>query len=275
MNAEKIAQWLIASDVDGTLLNKHRKIAKKNIGAIEDFVKRGGNFTLASGRNPQSLWRYYRKLPLKLPAIVINGAGIYDFSKQEMIYFSPMNEEAMNRACEIAKKYPTLDPVVVTKDVLYVTGIGFWGTYYVIVDRLTHIRKWKIDSVPKQDWGKVIFCGAPWRVEKLKKSLEKEDCPDFVFYGASTVSVEMIGEDANKGTAIMKLAELMGIEPENTAGIGDYYNDSDMLEKVGVPACAGQAPRSIKEISEYVACHCNKGAVADFLNYMVENKFKK
>ena len=275
MNIEKYSDWLVASDVDGTILNKHRKLVKKNIDAVADFVKEGGNFTLASGRNPQSLWRYYRKLPLKLPAIVINGAGIYDFAKQEMIYFSPMSESAMEQACKIAKSHPTLDAVVVTKDALYVTGIGVWGVYYVIVDRLTHKRKFNIEKVPKEDWGKVIFCGAPWRVEKLRKKLEGEDTSDFVFYSGSNVSVEIIGEQANKGTAIRKLAEILGIDNEHIAGIGDYYNDTDMLEKVAVPACAGQAPRTIKEISEFVACHCNKGAVADFLNYIVKTKIEK
>ena len=53
MNIEKYSDWLVASDVDGTILNKRRKLVKKNIDAVADFVKEGGNFTLASGRNPQ------------------------------------------------------------------------------------------------------------------------------------------------------------------------------------------------------------------------------
>ena len=78
---------------------------------------------------------------------------------------------------------------------------------------------------------------------------------------------------ANKGTAVRKLAELLGVPMENTGAIGDYYNDLDMLKSVKHPACAGQAPEEIKEICEFIACHCNDGAVADFILY-IENKYK-
>ena len=59
---------------------------------------------------------------------------------------------------------------------------------------------------------------------------------------------------------------------QNTAGIGDYYNDIDMLKAVGHSACCKQAPEQLHKMSEYVACHCNEGAVADFLDY-IENKY--
>ena len=48
--------------------------------------------------------------------VVINGAGLYDFRNQEMIYFSSMSEEAMNLAVEAAKKFPMVDVIVVAKD---------------------------------------------------------------------------------------------------------------------------------------------------------------
>ena len=53
--------------------------------------------------------------------------------------------------------------------------------------------------------------------------------------------------------------------------ICNYFNDIDMLKTVSHPACCGQAPDDIKEICEYVACHCNNGAVADFINYLEKN----
>ena len=73
----------------------------------------------------------------------------------------------------------------------------------------------------------------------------------------------------------MRLAEILGIEKENIGAIGDYYNDVPMLKTVSHPACCGQAPSDIKSIVEYVACHCNKGAVADFINYLEKNYINK
>ena len=70
----------------------------------------------------------------------------------------------------------------------------------------------------------------------------------------------------------MWLAEKLGIERSHVAAIGDYYNDWDMLKTVGLPACAGQAPKPIHEICKYEACHCNRGCVGDLLEYIMSGR---
>ena len=67
----------------------------------------------------------------------------------------------------------------------------------------------------------------------------------------------------------MKVAELLQIDPAHTAAIGDYFNDWEMLKAVGVSACCGQAPKKIKEIVDLVTCHCDRGAVADLIEYLI------
>ena len=62
---------------------------------------------------------------------------------------------------------------------------------------------------------------------------------------------------------------MFGIKKEHTAAIGDYFNDFDMLKTVGLPACCGQAPKEMHKIAKFEACHCNKGAVGDLLNYIM------
>ena len=83
MNVKNYSDWLVVSDIDGTLNNTLRRTPKVNTDAIDEFVyKKGGNFTLASARNVQSLEPHYKNLPdLSTPAFVLNGAGIYDYKK--------------------------------------------------------------------------------------------------------------------------------------------------------------------------------------------------
>lgn len=269
------SDWLVASDIDGTLNNKKRKLPHCNLEAITDFVNKGGHFTLASSRNPQSMYRHYRNLPISTPGIVTNGAGIYDFSKKEYVQFSPMSEKTIEQICMLKKKYPTLDAVIVTKDMLYISGIGLWSVFYVMIDRLTHKYSPDINRVPKENWGKVIINGPWWRVKKAKKVFAKVEDRDFDLVDTSFVSFELLPKGVNKGSAVLKLAEMLGLNKKNTAAIGDYYNDLKMLKAVGVSACCGQAPNAMKAIADYVACHCNEGAVADFLNYLEKNIIKK
>ena len=53
--------WLVVSDIDGTLNNKIRKLPKRNYDAIKKFSDLGGNFPLASGRLQSSLERNYKR----------------------------------------------------------------------------------------------------------------------------------------------------------------------------------------------------------------------
>ncbi|MGN0547723.1 MAG: Cof-type HAD-IIB family hydrolase [Acutalibacteraceae bacterium] len=272
MEKKNYSNWLIASDIDGTLNNKLRRLPRRNEEAIKKFVSMGGRFTLASGRNPQSMEKHFRRLPIAgTPAVVINGAGLYDFEKNEMIYFSPMSDEGMRLAIEAAKLFPAVDVLVIAKDNIYVTGIGYFGRFFVAADNLKHECIRNIDDVPKKDWGKVIFSGLPIHIKKVKEHFTSMTDPDLTLMSSSVASFEILARNTHKGTAVMKLAEIFGIDPSHTGAIGDYFNDFDMLKSVGVPACCGQAPKELKNISEFVACHCNKGAVADFLEY-IESK---
>ncbi len=271
-NKKSYSDWLIVSDIDGTLNNKFRKLPPKNKEAIEKFVNDGGHFTLASGRTPQSMEKHFKNLPIAgTPAVVINGAGIYDFEKNEMIYFSSMNLNAVELAVQAAKKFPLVDVLVVAKDIIYVTGTGWFGKFFVSYDKLKHKCIKNIDEVPKENWGKVIFSGLPYHIKKVKKHFESMNSPDLTLMSSSVASFEILAADTHKGNAVLKLAEILGIDKTHTGAIGDYFNDYDMLKTVGVSACCGQAPRGLKEVSQYVACHCNSGAVADFLEYIYAN----
>ncbi len=271
-NKKSLSEWLVASDIDGTLNNKLRKLPKRNEDAINRFVALGGRFTLASGRNPQSMEKHFRRLPIAgTPAVVINGAGLYDFNKNEMIWFSAMSDEGMRLAIEAAKKFPLVDVIVVAKDLIYITGAGWFGKMFVSADNLDHKHIRNIEDVPKENWGKVIYSGDPISIARIKKHFESMTDPDLTLMSSSVASFEILARNTHKGTAVLKLAEILGIEKEKTAAIGDYFNDFDMLKSVGVPACCGQAPQELKDTAEFVACHCNKGAVADFLEY-IESK---
>ncbi len=43
--------WLVVSDIDGTLNNKIRRLPKRNYDAIKEFTEKGGNFTLSAGKS--------------------------------------------------------------------------------------------------------------------------------------------------------------------------------------------------------------------------------
>lgn len=269
-------KWLLVSDIDGTLNSKSMKLPENNKVAINEFVNRGGNFTLCSGRNLQSLSIHYRKLGIDTPAIFLNGAGIYDFKNQKFIYQSLITSEGEQIILDIVKKYKLLQLTVYTPDKIYLGTVKcIYGLLIAKMDKLNYQICKRISDIPRGMWSKASLVGPPPLVDKLKDIFsDSEISKHFESFRTSPVTLEIVNKGVNKGAAVMKLAELLNIEESNTAAIGDYYNDVEMLKRVAHPVCCGQAPDDIKAISEYVACHCNDGAVADFIDYIQTNYIK-
>ena len=271
--------WLVVSDIDGTLNNKVRKLPQVNYDAIKEFTERGGNFTLASGRLTSSLERNYNRITPNQPAVVLNGAGLYDFNQKKMIWRQTIGDKGRDFVRYISKEFDeifkSVDIGVYFDDYVYIVKSGLLAKSTMRFDKAKHEFVNSVDEVPDEGWMKVIFWSNPFTINKLRSLIRKEDSEhdaEANFMSSSILTLEMLQKDTHKGVGIMKLADMLNIEKSHVAAIGDYYNDWDMLKTVGLPACAGQAPSSIHKICKYEAVHCNKGCVADLLNYIMSGK---
>lgn len=270
MNNKNYSDWLIVSDIDGTLNNTRRQTPKVNTDAIDDFVhNQGGQFTLASARGVESLKPHYMNLPdVHTPAIVLNGAGIYDFSTDKMLWFNSIPDSAVEIISRTMKKFSHLEIGVFTDDMIFLVRPRVLSPVMMALDSLTHKRVRSLHDVPKGNWGKVIFFCLPWMKDKVKDYVMSISNESLAYIDTTKFSFDMVNATTHKGNAVLKLAEILGINENNIGAIGDYYNDLDMLKTVSHPACCKQAPDDIHKVCEYIACHCNDGAVADFINYI-------
>ncbi len=264
---------LLVSDIDGTLNNKKMQLPSNNKKAITEFTANGGIFTLCSGRNLESLSIHYDKLNIKTPAIFLNGAGIYDFKTKAILKYNPISEKGEKIILDTIKKYKTVQLTVFDYNMIYrCTRKCLYGLITSKIDGLSHTLCKKISDLPKGNWGKVTFFAFPPKIKKLKAFFESDDNKKlFDCFLTSPFTLELVNNGVNKGSAVHILADILNISKENVFAIGDYYNDLPMLKTVAHPACCGQAPQDIKEICEYTACHCNNGAVSDFLEYINKN----
>ena len=131
------SKWLLVSDIDGTLNTKSFKLPENNKKAIIEFVNNGGNFTLCSGRNLQSLSIHYNKLGISTPAIFLNGAGIYDFKNEEMIYQNFISEEGEEIILDVLKNHKLAQLTVFTADkILLATRKCIYGRVICKMDKL-------------------------------------------------------------------------------------------------------------------------------------------
>jgi Cof subfamily protein (haloacid dehalogenase superfamily) len=267
------SDWLLVSDIDGTLLDKKRQLPEINKTAIKRFVEMGGNFTLCSGRNLDSLYNHYKNIDIKTPAICMNGALIYDFSSNKVLSFDTISSEGEKLILGLFDKFNFIQLTVFSLDTVHLYKYTcFYGLAVSLLDNLKYKFCKSSDELPCGEWGKATIMALPSTCKKIVSYLKNDDNSRFVdcFY-TSPLTVEIVKKGVNKGAAVKKLAKILGIDNRNVGAIGDYYNDEAMLRSVAHPVCCGQAPDNLKQICEYVTCHCNNGSVNDFINYIEKN----
>ena len=266
------SDWLVVSDIDGTLRNKMRRLPQRNYDAIREFVEdKHGHFTLASGRNVKSIRSPYNSLPMikGTPVVILNGAGVYDIENDKILDFNPISKEGKLLLEETVERFPSIEVEILTPRKAYAINAKIFAKVMIGFDAIPNRRFKTFDEVPDDEWGKIILLGPPPLVSRAKKHLMSIEDPPVNFMSSSVSSFEMTAKGVHKGTAAMKIAEILGVKWEHTAAIGDYFNDYDLLKTVNLSACCGQAPKKMHEIVKYEACHCNKGAVGDLLEYLM------
>ena len=266
-------EWLLISDIDGTLNDKKFNLPQNNKEAINRFVSNGGNFTLCSGRNLQSLKVHYDNLGIKTPAIFSNGAGIYDFRTEKMVFLDTLTTECEDIIFDIFKNNKGFQLTIFGVNTIYLTKrTCFYGYIISKMDKLDYKLCKSFDDLPTGEWTKASFFGMPKKIKKLQKLFKSDKYKQyFDCFLTSRFTLEVVKAGVNKGSGVKKLIEFLGIEPDKVGAIGDYYNDVKMLQSVAHPVCCGQAPDDIKSICEHVTCHCNDGAVCEFINYIEKN----
>ena len=95
---------VIASDMDGTLLDKDHKISERNVKAVKDAVNAGIRFIIATGRSFEQAIHVLEGTGIECDYIVYSGAEIRN-SKQEILKRSVMNLQDCRMVYEILKEY--------------------------------------------------------------------------------------------------------------------------------------------------------------------------
>ncbi len=269
MKAKDISELLVVSDIDGTLLQAGYGIPKENIEAAERFAAKGGLFTVATGRSVDGVRKYVDWIPMSAPAILCNGAVLYDFKADRVIYNKTLLPSARSIVEEIGRVFPELGIELHTIDGITAVRMNELVLEHTAAEHIPFLLA-DLNTVP-DGWNKVLFADQPEKLEQVVKFVEKKKKTNplynqFTFVMTSRIYFELIPNDVGKGEGLRKLAELMGIDMENTVAIGDYYNDLPLFEVAGYRAAVADAPDEIKSMVDVTVKPCLKGGVGELLD---------
>ncbi len=266
---------VLLSDIDGTLSTYERKIPQKNIDAIEYFTKNGGRFGVATGRTAFSAGKMIRNLAVNCPCIAVNGGAIYDYQKEQLLFAAYLDHSATNLFAPVIDAVPGVGIEINVDGVLHCIKYSDRSRDHIMYER-GEFTQYTLQDIPADaNWFKALFAATPEEIDKVEQlcnQLIGKDDPFYVIRSEPTL-FEILPKDATKGEGVRRLSKLLSVPIENIYAIGDYYNDIDFLQAAGFSATVEGAPKEVLAVTDYVACSCEQGAVADFITF-IEQKIK-
>ena len=257
----KFDGYLICTDLDDTLLTSDKTISDKNIEAIEYFKSEGGTFTFATGRVIQSTRKYIELAKPNAPVISYNGCAIYDWKNEKFIYKAVLDEDVRDVLKSIMSDCEYVGAEVVTENELCICRNNQSMMEHMEIEGAEYVYK-NIDEV-EYPWIKVIMVQTAEEVELLKKKVASEKYADkYNFVQSASTYYEILPKNVSKGTAGLKLCELLGIDKNKFAAIGDNENDIEMIANAAFGAAVGNAADYVKSHADAVAPHHNDDAIA-------------
>ena len=100
---------LIASDMDGTLINSSHEISSRNLNAIRKAQESGIEFAIATGRDYSMVKPFLDKYQLKCEAIVMNGAEYRDCKGEVIESIGIEKDKVKDIIVEILKESSIVD----------------------------------------------------------------------------------------------------------------------------------------------------------------------
>ncbi len=244
---------LIASDMDGTLLDSKKRLPEGFFEAIEALYKQGVLFAVASGRQYAALRRDLEALVPYIYFICENGALV--MYRDEQVLIDPMDAGDLYDTVTACRALDGVYPVVCrasqalfesSADPAFIRETQIhYPSSSIVEDQTAHCALKDVCKVAFFDRGDAQTHELPVLREKL------DDRLSVILSGEHWVDVMKKG--VSKGTAMRRLQEMLGIAPEECMAFGDYLNDYELLESVGESYAMANSHPTLLRLSKYTA----------------------
>ena len=245
---------LIASDLDGTLLqNGAQELTPRAIELIRKLTDRGIHFVAASGRQYENEVHLFEPIKDRISYIAENGSLCIHNGK--VISRTVIDMDLIHRIIDEIKQDGRFEIVISKEHACYIENSDSVFTDH-IVNVLKNTTK-IVEDVRKVD-GPILKIAignmkdGPDVIEAYLKRLKNKFSSEIKVVTSGNIWIDFIAPGTNKGTALLKLLDVLKIKREECMAFGDQYNDVEMLQAVGTSYAMANAVRGISDHSTYV-----------------------
>lgn len=261
---------LIASDLDGTLLNDQCEISARTKEAVRRAREMGVVFTLATGRMYCSALPFALELGIDVPLITYQGALVKTSISKEVIYHRPLPMELAKEIISIGEK-EKYNINVYLNDQIFIHRETEMIRDYSRTVKVPYTVVEDLSLFLDQDPTKVLFIGEEEPLVSLWGKLNKKFENQAYITKSSPHFLEFTHPKANKGEGILAIAQSLGIKKEEIMAFGDNFNDIELLGAAGIAVAMGNARAELKEKADLVTGTNVQDGVADAIEKFVLN----
>lgn len=249
---------LIATDLDGTFLKNDQSISQNNLNALAMLGEKGIVRVAATGRN---LKKVEQVIAAEVPfdyIVFSSGAGVYCWKEKKHVYAQNMAAHSTKKISDFfvneKLNFHVFCPVPDNHKHYYYRGKKKCEEF----ERYFEFNKSEAEELVPGTLGEGEMCQYLLIIKEdeqhfnyLKNEIEKR-CTDIRVIRASSpitkgyIWIEIFYKTVSKGNGVNEICKLRGIKQDETMGLGNDYNDFDLLEFTNYSFLTENSPEQIK-----------------------------
>ena len=266
MNKDKIMIKAVFTDLDRTLLKNNRTFSEANLKAMKYLKENNIKLIIATGRNILSAKKVLKNEHCFDYLMFSSGAGIIHWQTKEIIYENHINKENTKNAIAVLLKN---DVDFMVHDIIPENHKFYYWIHHSLPDFRRRIKLYNEFAQPLE------LDRSPIEATQLMAVLKQNEKEKFeqikselrfvkVIRATSpldnrSIWLEIFPQSISKGHSAEWLCNELGIKKNETVGIGNDFNDVDLLEMTYNSYVVANAPDELKQRFIVVASNENDG----------------
>lgn len=268
------APRLIASDIDGTLLNSSDRVPREVREVIARATQAGTQVCLATGRPHRWIGMVLDQLPIRPLCVTSNGAVLYDSATQKVLERHELLPETMAEVVEAAscalrdhggvaigaERVPAR--IDAPEEEAFIISPGYFHTW-----EEQGFGTGTEEEVISQPAVKLILRNASMKAPQMFSLIAPyvDSSKAHLTYSMHAGLLEVAAPGVNKALGVAELARRYGVGQDEVIAFGDMPNDIEMLSWAGTGVAMGNAATVVKEAADIITTSNDEAGLAHVL----------
>jgi len=259
---------MIATDMDGTLLNNKSELTERTKTAIVRAVEAGAFFVAATGRPMLGVGIVNTLFEADMPFIIFNGAAVVMGKSRKVLLRRYLDAVIAAEAFNIGKSRDA-DVVAWTDDHLYISRDSeITRKYRSLADIDIRVIN-GVEEIGESGIYKVLWIDEPAATSRHQDDMKAHFGNTVDCYTSQPMYLEFVSKEAGKGSALAEIGRILGIDRSETIAVGDGYNDISMLEYAGLGVAMENAPDDVRKVCGHITLSNDDDGVAAVIDEFI------